>query len=288
MIFLDALIIPLALLAIFLLWKIVKNLFTGEKRAGAFQAEISDWLLFGSATFISIYFGSLVSRFLMPSYEGIEGGMIPIIFGTTAMQLCLLASMLLYRKFFSFKFSLFAGASLKDLWVAVKYYFAMMLVVFAATLFSAVVVEFITGNPPESQEIVQLLNKEESNYLLALSFCSFGILAPLVEEIYFRGLLYGMLKGLFANAERKFAECADGKIPRWCVSRICAAVLSAAFFASVHFCLSAFIPLFCIGLFLVGLYEKRGNLLAPILVHCVFNTVNAIIILSGLVDVGTF
>lgn len=80
------------------------------------------------------------------------------------------------------------------------------------------------------------------------------VLAPLVEEILFRGLAYSLLK------------------PR--VGAGLAAVATALVFAAIHFNLLTFLPLAVIGLVLVWVYEWSDNLLAPIVSHALFNAVN--------------
>jgi len=81
------------------------------------------------------------------------------------------------------------------------------------------------------------------------------ILAPLLEEILFRGLLQSML--------RRFVT------PKYTV------LLSAALFAMVHFAAEpqAVPALFVLGLALGYSYERSGRLWRPILLHALFNAV---------------
>jgi hypothetical protein len=82
------------------------------------------------------------------------------------------------------------------------------------------------------------------------------ILAPIGEEVIFRGVLYPW-------AKRKFSPA----IALWG---------TAVLFGAIHVNLSSFIPLTVLALVLVWLYEYTGNLLAPIAVHVVFNGANFI------------
>jgi membrane protease YdiL (CAAX protease family) len=50
-------------------------------------------------------------------------------------------------------------------------------------------------------------------------------------------------------------------------------------FALVHGTAAIFIPLFVLALALTWVYEKTGNLLAPIVVHSLFNSANLVILL---------
>lgn len=77
------------------------------------------------------------------------------------------------------------------------------------------------------------------------------IVAPLVEEIVFRGFIYGVLK-----------RYTDG----WF-----AAVCSASLFAIVHMHVGTLIPLFVLALGLCAAYERTGSLLVPMGMHAIFN-----------------
>ena len=86
------------------------------------------------------------------------------------------------------------------------------------------------------------------------------VLAPLVEEILFRALLYPTIKEL--------------GYPR-------AAIFGTALlFAAIHGSLMTMLPLFFLALAWTLLYEKTNTLLAPIVAHSVFNAVNFFMFLS--------
>ena len=78
--------------------------------------------------------------------------------------------------------------------------------------------------------------------------------APLLEEPVFRGIMF-----------RGFAR----SMPMWV-----AMLLSGFLFALVHVNAATFIPLWFIGIAFAWLYAKTGTILAPMLVHCIFNTIN--------------
>lgn len=79
------------------------------------------------------------------------------------------------------------------------------------------------------------------------------IVAPLAEEIFFRGFLFqGIGKRL------KFA---------W------AAIISAAVFAVAHFSLSGLVPIFILGLLLAWLFNKTKSVWPCIMVHAAYNSI---------------
>lgn len=80
------------------------------------------------------------------------------------------------------------------------------------------------------------------------------VFAPLVEETFFRGILYPAIKQL-----------GFPRLALWS---------TAALFALVHFNVPTFLPLLVLALLLTYLYEYTDNLLASIAAHCTFNTLN--------------
>ena len=77
------------------------------------------------------------------------------------------------------------------------------------------------------------------------------VIAPITEELLFRGILLPVLmKG------RSFAV---------------AAVLSSFYFALVHLNGSSFVPLMCLSVMFSAGYAATGSILTPIVMHTVFN-----------------
>jgi membrane protease YdiL (CAAX protease family) len=120
---------------------------------------------------------------------------------------------------------------------------------------------------PQSQEAVKTIketvSKVRSNtaamrYQIFLGI-SVTILAPIAEEMLFRGLLYPTLKQL-----------GYPKIGLWGTSFV---------FALLHNNGPSFVPLLLLAVMLVALYEATDNLLAPIITHSFFNTANFLYLL---------
>ena len=86
-----------------------------------------------------------------------------------------------------------------------------------------------------------------------------GIGAAVAEEFLFRGVLFPFVKQL------GFPKSA------W--------LGVSALFAAIHFDAATFVPLLAFALALTWLYEKTGNLLAPIFAHSVFNAANLVILI---------
>lgn len=107
---------------------------------------------------------------------------------------------------------------------------------------------------PELQQSVQVLRITTSFIdRLAMGVVTI-VLAPVAEEVLFRGILYPWIRQL-----------GFPKLALWG---------SALLFALVHFNAVTFFPLFALALLLTFLYIRTGNLFAPIIAHSLFNALN--------------
>ena len=103
----------------------------------------------------------------------------------------------------------------------------------------------------QSQAAVEALKNSVAWYdRTAMGVMAIG-LAPVAEELLFRGLLYPAVKA-----------AGFPRLALWGTS---------LFFALIHFNLATFLPLLLLALVLTWLYEQTGNLLAPIVAHATFN-----------------
>jgi membrane protease YdiL (CAAX protease family) len=107
---------------------------------------------------------------------------------------------------------------------------------------------------PELQPTVKALQTTVSPTWAALFAVISIVLAPLVEEFIFRGIIYPLLKQL--------------GLP------VLAWVGTSLLFAASHVNLQAFVPLTLLALMLTWLYERTDTLIAPIFAHATFNAIN--------------
>ncbi len=115
------------------------------------------------------------------------------------------------------------------------------------------------GVTPDMQDVAQWVLEEKSFFILT-SLIVFGIIiAPVIEEIIFRGFLQTTLKNSFGGRY--------------------AMVISAALFAGVHMDLFAFLQIFILGMLLGYLYEKTQTLAASIIVHVLHNSLTFVFLL---------
>ncbi len=120
-----------------------------------------------------------------------------------------------------------------------------------------ILLTIITG-PPPSQEVEKLLRGMKTLKDLWLPFISVSILAPLSEELYFRGMVFPVISAKLGTRPGM--------------------VLSALFFGSLHLDWYRLIPITVGGIGLAYLYDKTRSLLTPIIAHSVWNTMMLLMI----------
>ncbi len=116
--------------------------------------------------------------------------------------------------------------------------------------------EIIDDFPP--QELIQIFNTGGSPVAITVLVIFAITLAPIIEEIIFRGGIY------------RFLKSQTRLLP--------AQVLSSLFFAVMHGNLMSFLPLVVVGILLTHTYERSGNLLTPIAFHACFNGFNLLML----------
>ena len=137
----------------------------------------------------------------------------------------------------------------------------LVLIAMALALMSSVLIQAF-GDQVEPQKLVTLIAEEsakQENIGPLIFFVVMAVaVAPVAEEILFRGILYPAIKQI--------------GYPR------VAAIGTALLFALFHVNLLTFASLTVVALGLIALYEFTDNLLAPITAHAVFNASNLIML----------
>lgn len=104
----------------------------------------------------------------------------------------------------------------------------------------------------QDQSIVAALGENRDWRIAASVFVAVVVFTPVIEEIVFRFALYRFMKGALR-----------GGVP--------AAVFTAVLFALMHDSGAAWLPLAALSCVLSYAYEKTGKLLAPVIIHALFN-----------------
>ncbi len=115
------------------------------------------------------------------------------------------------------------------------------------------------GSEEQLQKVVKTLLETEDAQLKIVLVSTATIVAPLVEEIIFRGYLYPVIK--------RYS------------SRTFAAITISLLFAVVHANLPGMMPLFILALMLTLAYEMTGCLWVPMVAHALFNAIQVFLML---------
>lgn len=118
----------------------------------------------------------------------------------------------------------------------------------------------------KEQDVVDSMKLTNGLGLKAGLIVSACVVAPVVEELIFRGYIYGVLKK-FSNP-------------------LFAMLIAGALFAAVHMNVPALFPLWILAIILTLSYELSGSLWVPIGIHAGFNTFSVVVMLSGVSEVA--
>jgi membrane protease YdiL (CAAX protease family) len=122
------------------------------------------------------------------------------------------------------------------------------------------------GYEPGVQGSVELLLHAGSWAESAYIFVFATLVAPVAEELLFRGILFPFIRDL-----------GKPRLAFWG---------TAVLFGAMHGNLAAFVPLVFFGALLAALYLRTGNLLAPMTAHALFNLVPFLLLACGLKSVA--
>ncbi|MDR1527981.1 MAG: CPBP family intramembrane metalloprotease [Puniceicoccales bacterium] len=106
------------------------------------------------------------------------------------------------------------------------------------------------------QDVVQSFSHPGDLFVIVIRAVTAVTIAPILEEIIFRGFIYRALKG----RGNKFV----------------AAGFTSFIFALIHWNLLAFAGLFMLSLCLINIYEHSADIREPMLVHALLNAVTVI------------
>lgn len=118
------------------------------------------------------------------------------------------------------------------------------------------------GLPPDQQDLIAIFANTRSLLVIAGMLVVACVLAPLCEELLFRGGIY--------------------RFCRQRLGRSSALLISGVLFGAVHANWASFVPLALLGGILALAYEATGDIRVPIVTHGLFNLNTVLIVLSGL------
>lgn len=157
------------------------------------------------------------------------------------------------------------GKALADLVIAPLFYLGNWIILLSVLLvYSLILSQFNIDMSQGAHPIVPMLLEGEDAGARILIVVLATLVAPIIEEVMFRGVLYGYLRSLMRP------------LPAIFLSSLCFAVVHPQGPLGV-------VPLTAIGMMLAALREWRGSLLAPIIAHACVNggTLVMLIVMFG-------
>ncbi len=118
------------------------------------------------------------------------------------------------------------------------------------------------GVPADPQELIAIFTNTKSPWLIAALIVLATVIAPVTEELVFRGGLFRFMRT---------------RLPRWA-----ALLLPACLFAALHLNLASFVPLAALGIVFSLAYERTGSIAVPVIAHGLFNLHTILLIFAGI------
>lgn len=200
-----------------------------------------------------------VPRWFLPTDNGEETVSLEGLFHVAVLFGVLVGALLLFlrvRKLYPTV--LFGLTSPRLIWKAPLLAFGLLLAAYPLLILLGVITQVWTTEDPQEQELITFFREAASpSEIAAVIIVAVGV-APVAEEVVFRGYLYPVMKRFF------------GGLP--------ALVFTSAMFAFIHVHVPALLPLFLLACCLVVAYEISGSLAVPILMHMIFNSITLLVV----------
>jgi len=174
------------------------------------------------------------------------------------------------------------GLSLRKIPKGIGYGVLGFLTVFPILMFVATIddmlIQKFQHRAEEVHETLKALSRPIPEWEQAIFILLAGLAAPLLEEIFFRGLVQTMLIQRYWGFT--FAHVIDRDYRPAVWRRWVAILITSIFFASMHQ-LDHFPVIFLLSVSLGYLYERTGNMWANITLHALFNSTSMYFVLVG-------
>jgi hypothetical protein len=141
----------------------------------------------------------------------------------------------------------------------IKLYSATVVVLIIATMITAYISKFF-GVQIKPHPVTEIIMNMDNKLLLYLLIIQITLLAPLTEELLFRGIIFNYLRKNF----------------NWLIS----AITTSGIFAALHKNIFGFAGIFILSLSLCFLYEKKHKIINPIILHSIHNSLGVALMLS--------
>lgn len=226
-----------------------------------------------AALIVTLWLGVQHAPLLVLSVIGTDGkACLPLVFGTTAASFVFGFGMELWyinsqMRRDGLRLTEVVGLNLKSLNGSPKTALKYALIALVIGLLAQSLLSLIPMREP-SQAASSFAKGLHGWPLLGFCFLA-TVIAPIVEEIVFRGYAFNALRATFRNgvAFRKFFA-GNSMFADWM-----AIAGSAVIFSGAHLEPSAFLHLFVLGVILAELYRRSGSLICPMILHSLNNLI---------------
>ena len=141
-----------------------------------------------------------------------------------------------------------------------KVYLQMLPLIFIAGVFWSQIIKAF-GLPLNHMPIIEIMfDSKLPSWAMFVICIEAVILAPIAEELIFRGVLFSTLRNNLSFA--------------------LSALISAVLFSLLHGNYLSFLPIAVLAFVFSWIYEKTNNLAYPIILHSIYNTVSLAMLLS--------
>lgn len=141
----------------------------------------------------------------------------------------------------------------RDVWIGVAGFFGSLPFVFAALIIALLLTNTVFKHFKTPEQPFDQIATQGGALGAVLVFLAASVVAPIVEETFFRGALYSAFR-----------------------TKLCvwpSVLLTSAVFAVIHPLPGGFLPIFTLACVLALLRERSGSLLPGMVCHCIYNTV---------------
>lgn len=223
-------------------------------RAGGDAVEVSDLgpVELGLALMLAFFYVSLgVSQYVAPPPVAKSELTFVSIVIFESMTVLFTVGVLLMLKSRGRNLTRLFGLDRQPIWKACGIGLLLTFAAFPIIVLGSLLTGSFSSGPDDLQELVKIFRGPGQGREKIAVVISAVLIAPLSEELFFRGLIYGVAK--------KYGGLAA------------ALVFNAALFAFIHGSLPAFGGLFALAVCLTLAYEFSGSLYVPIAMHACFN-----------------
>ncbi len=221
----------------------------------------------------------LVSISVSKAFSSFQSDVLKIYVPTLLVQFLTIAVVVFFTRHIGANLNF--RPTLRSVKSGVAYFFATLSVL-ACGGCVAIIYKCVFGEDIERQSAVTLFMNIDGFWAKAMAAFSVVVLAPVAEELFFRGMLYPCVKGWILSAVS--GNCGDCGVSREIsgrdkiLSAVFAAVIVSALFSMIHVSVYAALPIFLMGIILVCAYERTNSIVSPIITHSLFNMANVFMI----------